>query len=186
MEWSILFVGPVGAGKSQLIRTISDIEVLETEEVPTDGTAASKAGTTVAMDVGAMSLGGADHVRLYGAPGQLRFRFMWDILLAQAKAVVVMVDHSSPDSCVELVEHLRTLRQRLAGHRRPVVVAVTHADLAPGRPIGIYDSVWQSIWPSCPPIFEVDARNHEHVRILLLTVAALLEMQARLPAHHAI
>ena len=129
MEWSILFVGPVGAGKTQLIRTISDIEVLATEETPTDATAAWKASTTVAMDVGAMSLGGADHVRLYGAPGQMRFRFMWDVLLEQAKAVVVLVDHSSPDSCADLVEHLRALRQRMAGERRPVVVAVTHADL---------------------------------------------------------
>jgi signal recognition particle receptor subunit beta len=186
MEWSILFVGPVGAGKTQLIRTISDIEVLATEETPTDGTAAWKASTTVAMDVGAMSLGGADHVRLYGAPGQMRFRFMWDVLLEQAKAVVVLVDHSRPDSCADLVEHLRALRQRMGGERRPVVVAVTHADLAPERPIEIYEPVWRSIWPSCPPVFEVDARNPDHVRILLLTVAALLEMRARLPAHHVV
>jgi hypothetical protein len=35
-------------------------------------------------------------------------------------------------------------------------------------------------------VFEVDARNPDHVRILLLTVAALLEMRARLPAHHVV
>lgn len=186
MEWSILFVGPVGAGKTQLIRTISDITVLSTEVAPTDGTAALKASTTVAMDVGAVRLGEGHHIRLYGAPGQQRFRFMWDILLAQAKAVVVLVNHARPDPFAELAEQLRELRAQLGPAHKPVAVAVTHVDLAPERSLEGYHGVWRSLWPCCPPVFEVDARDPADVRILLLAMTAMLEMHARLPARYAV
>ena len=36
MEWSVLFMGPVGSGKTTAIRSISDIEVVNTDEVATD------------------------------------------------------------------------------------------------------------------------------------------------------
>ena len=39
MEWSILFMGPVGSGKTQAIKTLSDIEVAGTEAIATDETA---------------------------------------------------------------------------------------------------------------------------------------------------
>ena len=58
MEWSVLFLGPVGSGKTQAIRSVSDIDVVDTEALATDETAAVKQTTTVAMDVGVMMLGG--------------------------------------------------------------------------------------------------------------------------------
>ena len=64
MEWNILFMGPVGAGKTRTIRTISNIEVLNTDEQATDETQLLKQNTTVSMDVGALQLMGADKLRL--------------------------------------------------------------------------------------------------------------------------
>ena len=57
MEWSILFMGPVGSGKTQAIKTLSDIEVAGTEAIATDETADMKQFTTVSMDAGVLELG---------------------------------------------------------------------------------------------------------------------------------
>ena len=89
-------MGPVGAGKTTAIHTLSDIEVVHTEARATDATRHLKATTTVSMDVGVLHLPGNDKLRLYGAPGQDRFDFMWDILLEQAKAAIVLVNHAAP------------------------------------------------------------------------------------------
>ncbi|MGH8087570.1 MAG: GTP-binding protein, partial [Stenotrophomonas sp.] len=69
--------GPVGAGKTTFIRTISQVEVVSTEEKSTEEI--GKTHTTVALDFGQMNLG--DHVlHLFGTPGQTRFDYMWDVL----------------------------------------------------------------------------------------------------------
>ena len=51
--------------------------------------------TTVAMDRGIMRLNEDDRLVLYGAAGQDRFHFMWDALLEQADAVLLVLpsDH---------------------------------------------------------------------------------------------
>ena len=50
MEWAILFLGPVGAGKTCAIQTLSDIDTASTEVEATDATALMKQFTTVSMD----------------------------------------------------------------------------------------------------------------------------------------
>lgn len=97
MELTILFMGPVGSGKTNAISVLSDIEVIDTDVAASDETALIKDKTTVAMDVGVLELGGGDKLRLYGAPGQDRFDFMWDILLTQAKCLVITLNHANPD-----------------------------------------------------------------------------------------
>ena len=47
MECSVLFMGPVGAGKTVAVQTLSDIDVAGTEESATDETSALKPLTTV-------------------------------------------------------------------------------------------------------------------------------------------
>jgi signal recognition particle receptor subunit beta len=168
---SILFVGMAGAGKTQLIRTISDIRVLNTDE----------GAPAAALDVGAVRLHDGGHLRLYGASGQPRFRFTWDTVLDQADGIVVLVDHTRPDPFADMEQLLRTLQPRLRSQPKPVLVGVTHADLAPQRPMKGYRDVWRSLGSGSAPVFEVDAREREDVRTLLLTMAAMLEMAARFP-----
>ena len=78
--YKLVFAGPVGAGKTTAVQSLSDIEVVSTESVATDETRRLKRTTTVAMDYGVMRLDNGDQVHLYGTPGQKRFDFMWDIL----------------------------------------------------------------------------------------------------------
>ena len=77
MECSVLFMGPVGAGKTMAVQTLSDIDVAGTEESATDETSAFKPLTTVCMDAGVLELGdgvglGRHHAGRGGAVGGRR------------------------------------------------------------------------------------------------------------------
>ena len=185
MEWGILFMGPVGAGKTEAIQSISDIEVVNTDVRATDDTRNIKSHTTVSMDVGVLHLSGNDKLRLYGAPGQVRFDFMWDILLQQSKGVVLMLNHSSTDPLAELDYYLQAISERVPGNRLPLVVGVTHIDGNCEVPLSIYeDHLRKKKIVFCgvtPPVIEVDARIRGHVRSLLLVMMAQLEMATRFP-----
>lgn len=185
MEWSILFMGPVGAGKTEAIRAISDIEVVNTDVRPTDSVANIKSQTTVAMDVGVLHLSGTDKVRLYGAPGQDRFDFMWDILLEQARGVILLLNHCTPNPLDEMERQLRLIAQRVSSKSLPLVIGVTHVDQNRTLSMNIYDQHVRKIGIEfgdvLPPVFKLDARDKEHVRCLLLALISQHEMQERFP-----
>lgn len=186
MEWGILFMGPVGVGKTEAIRSISDIDVVDTDVEATDAISSLKSHTTVSMDVGILNVSDKDKLRLYGAPGQDRFDFMWDILLVQSKGVVLLLNHASPNPEAELAHYLKAISERLPGNRMPMVVGVTHMDENPQLPLSWYEDYFrQNKIEFCgvkPPVIQVDARIRSHVRSLLLVMAAQLEMLARFPA----
>lgn len=185
MEWGVLFMGPVGAGKTQAIQSISDIEVINTDVEATDATRKIKTHTTVSMDVGVLHLSGNDKLRLYGAPGQDRFDFMWDILLQQTKGVALILNHASPDPLAELDHYMQAISERVPGNRLPLAIGITHTDENPGVSLKVYeDYLRQKKIIFCgvtPPVIEVDARVRSHVRSLLLVMVAQFEMAARFP-----
>ena len=97
----ILIAGAFGVGKTTMISSLSEIPPLHTEEVMTTVGAvvddladlSGKSTTTVAMDFGRYSLPDQDLVLyLFGAPGQQRFRALWEDLAQQALGAVVLVD----------------------------------------------------------------------------------------------
>lgn len=185
MEWRILFLGPVGAGKTQAVRTMSSIEVVGTEAVATDETRLVKQDTTVAMDMGVMELGGGDRVVLYGAPGQDRFDFMWEILLEQTKGLVLLLNHSAKNPLADLAGYIHRLRLLCGGHPPPLVVGVTHTDVAPASSLDIYRDFLQKnasdFGGQRMPVLRVDARKRSDVRSMLLALTSMLEIEERFP-----
>lgn len=117
----IVVTGPFGAGKTSLISTISEIDVLSTEQGVSDGAAGSKSSTTVAMDFGRLTIDADLALYLFGTPGQKRFDFMWEILAEGMLGFVVLVDASRPDAAAEAAEILRFFRDTASV---PFVVAV--------------------------------------------------------------
>ena len=95
-SYKLVFAGPVGAGKTTAIQSLSDIEVVRTEARASDDVKKLKDNTTVAMDYGLMKLASGDQVRLYGAPGQKRFDFMWEILTENALGLILMIKGNAP------------------------------------------------------------------------------------------
>lgn len=96
----IVIVGGFGVGKTTMVRSVSEIRPLSTEEVMTeagvgiDDTAGirGKHATTVAFDFGRISLDEHLVLYLFGAPGQERFWFLWDRLFTGTLGAVVLVD----------------------------------------------------------------------------------------------
>ena len=60
----ILFIGPMGAGKTTAIRCISDSDPIGTEASNSDSGQSTKSTTTVAMDYGSIELGPEEVVHL--------------------------------------------------------------------------------------------------------------------------
>jgi hypothetical protein len=121
----VLVTGPFGAGKSRLVRTISEIDVVSTERRLTRPGGDGKDHTTVAMDYGRVTLGDTV-VHLTGTPGQERFDFMWDILSAETDAVLFVVDSTAP----ETFGGARDLLERFTEREVPYMVAANKQDLA--------------------------------------------------------
>lgn len=101
--FKIVVTGPFNSGKTEFIKTISDIPVVSTEKKITTEDKGIKAETTVAMDYGRLNLDG-DTLYLYGTPGQTRFDFMWEILSSEMNGFIVLVDSTDVPSFPEAAD----------------------------------------------------------------------------------
>ncbi|PYE50956.1 GTP-binding protein [Deinococcus yavapaiensis] len=114
--------GPVGAGKTTFVQTLSQTHVISTEVEPSDNI--GKASTTVAFDFGTMHLDDLE-LHLYGTPGQDRFDFMWDVLCEGAIGLVMLVNGQRPRDFPAARNILEFITQR---HALPFILAVTRQD----------------------------------------------------------
>ncbi len=123
----MVITGPFASGKTEFIRSISEIDVVSTERrIATDSTESEvKDATTVAMDFGRITVDNDLVLYLFGTPGQRRFDFMWEILAEGMLGFVVMVDSSKPETFREARNILDTFR---AYAPTPYVVAANKQD----------------------------------------------------------
>src|SRR4051794_26290492 len=127
-EYKILLTGTTGAGKTTAIAAISETPPVRTDVRNNDPTFA-KATTTVGLDYGELTLDNGDKLRLYGTPGQERFRFMWDILAKGALGLVVLIDNTRPDPLADLAVYLKGFSGLI--HEAACVVGVGRMDTHP-------------------------------------------------------
>ena len=183
MEFKLVFMGAQASGKTAAIRAVSEVEVVDTDVRASNEPEAVNVSTTVAMDVGAISLGDDARLRLYGTPGQKRFDFMWDIVLQQGDGVLLMVSHAAADPVTDLDFFWRQVKAREGVRRLPVAVCVSHADQNLNVPLSIYGDYFQRhhgmSGAEIPPIVSMDARESLQVRAALIAMTALLEMRER-------
>ncbi|WP_329378015.1 ATP/GTP-binding protein [Streptomyces sp. NBC_01351] len=179
----ILVAGGFGVGKTTLVETISEIEPLRTEERLTaagvgvddlDGIE-SKTVTTVAMDFGRITLTDAGVVLyLFGTPGQERFWFMWDDLLAGALGAIVLVDTRRLDRSFPAVDFFES-------RGLPFVVG---ANCFHGEQPYTAEEIAAALHLRDPntPVLMLDARSRADVRASLLALLDLLIVNAQAPA----
>lgn len=167
----IVFSGPMGAGKTQAISSLSDVEVVSTEVQNTDLETNSKALTTVGMDYGELTLEGGVSIGLYGTPGQERFSFIWPILSQGALGVVLLIDHSAADPVADLAHYLKTFDAIYDGR---IVIGISQVDKMPERPFSIYRD-WLDENEHNLPLFPVDMRKKDDVLLLVEGIIASLE-----------
>lgn len=121
----MVVTGPFNAGKTEFIRSISEIEVVSTERRISSEIEKVKESTTVAMDFGRITVDDDLVLYLFGTPGQKRFDFMWEILSEGMLGFIVMVDSSRPETFREARSILQTFR---AYAPTPYVVAANKQD----------------------------------------------------------
>jgi signal recognition particle receptor subunit beta len=161
----IVVTGPFSAGKTTLIRTISEITVLSTERNITDDTRRRKTDTTVAMDFGRITIDRDLVLYLFGTPGQDRFDFMWEILGEGMLGYVLLVDADRPESLDEAVS-IRGAFRRMA--HVPFVVGLNRAtSLDPAQESVIRDRLDLDL---DVPIVACDVTDRESVKSVLLAL----------------
>lgn len=161
----IVVTGPFAAGKTTLIRTISEITVLSTERGITDDTRSRKPETTVAMDFGRITVDRDLVLYLFGTPGQDRFDFMWEILGEGMLGYVVLLDATRPESVAEAQGILAAFRRMAAV---PFVVALNRcAGLDPAGEEEIRAAL--QLHPRVP-VVPCDATDKESVKSVLLAL----------------
>ncbi|CAL9563005.1 ATP/GTP-binding protein [Streptomyces althioticus] len=165
----IVVVGGFGVGKTTLVRSVSEIRPLNTEEVmtqagvgvdDTDGLT-GKNTTTVAFDFGRISLNDRMVLYLFGAPGQERFWFLWDRLFSGTLGAVVLVDTRRMDDSWYAID-------RLEHHGTPFVVAVNRFDDDARYSL---DEIRQALaLPAHVPMVDCDARVRASGKDVLITL----------------
>ena len=172
----VMIAGGFGTGKTTMVRSVSDIKPLTTEETLTQATVgvdnligvADKAETTVSLDFGKISLNESLMLYLFGTPGQERFWFLWNGLFKGALGAIVLVDTRRLASSFRAIEEME--RQNV-----PFVIALNVFPDSAQHPIEeIRDAL--DISPHTP-VVACDARDRSSSRDVL--VALIQHLQER-------
>lgn len=154
----LVVTGPFGVGKTTLIRTLSEIPTLHTEEVMTQSSAGlddtaglpEKSTTTVAIDFGRLTVQDDLVLYMFGTPGQDRFLPLWEDIARGALGALVMVDTRRLEDSFAVMDMVE--EQGL-----PYTVAVNRFPDAPAHP----DEVLRKHLDLDPrtPLVQCDARE---------------------------
>jgi uncharacterized protein len=169
-SYKLVVAGPVGAGKTTFVQTISTVAVLETDEDLSlagrsngRSVGAEKRSTTVGIDFGRIELGQEALLYLFGTPGQRRFDYMWEIAARGMLGYVLVFEAGHPESWQEAREVLDTFR---AMADVPFVVAVNKGtgdwENDEAEAIGVLGLGEHDL------VLPVDARSRESVKHVLI------------------
>ncbi|MFS4106640.1 GTP-binding protein [Streptomyces sp. PD-S100-1] len=171
----IVVVGGFGVGKTTLVRSVSEIRPLNTEETMTQAGedvddvsgVRGKTATTVAFDFGRITLDAHNVLYLFGAPGQERFWFLWDRLFAGTLGAVVLVDTRRIDDSWYAID-------RLEHHGTPFIVARNDF----GGPAHTHAEIRDALdLDPRVPLVDCDARSRESSKQVLITLVRHLQDQ---------
>ncbi len=176
-EFKIVFTGPMGAGKTTAIAAISEVEPVRTEVDNSDRENHEKEYTTVGFDFGRITLPGGHPVRLYGTPGQARFRFMWSILGRGAAGVIILLDATRADALEQLDLFVDAFLPLVPPGA--IVVGIGR-NAEPGAVATDAFATRMEARGLVAPVLTIDAREPRDVRLLVHTLTCILE--SRVPA----
>ncbi len=165
LRYKIIITGPVGAGKTTAINSLTDQKALKTDAPVSDLTTSQrKQTTTVALDYGVIKLNNEDVAHVYGTPGQERFDFMWEIISEGAHGLVLLLDNCRNYPFRDLkyyTSHFRDLVDEV-----PFVIGITRSDIKSEPSIENYQT-WLKELNIDADVMMVDARNKEHIHRLV-------------------
>lgn len=167
----LVLAGPVGAGKTTMLRSLADSPPVSTEMPLSDGPMGEKTTTTVALDFATVMLDDGTPLQMFGLPGQEHFSHMRDIVMQGALGVILMLAGDAPEIAEDCAYWLDAIAQIDADAR--VIIGITRTDKATAFRM---DTVRRALADRAAtiPAFTLDARNREQaehlVRALLLLI----------------
>lgn len=174
----VMIAGGFGTGKTTMVRSVSDIRPLTTEETLTQASVgvddligvADKSQTTVSLDFGKIGLSDSLVLYLFGTPGQERFWFLWNGLFKGALGAVVLVDTRRLASSFRAIEEME--RQKV-----PFVIALNVFPDSKDYPV---EEIRDALdIPAHIPVVSFDARDRASSRdVLVALVRHLRERSA--------
>lgn len=131
----VVFVGPMGVGKTTAVTALSDVSVAGTDvrrstlaftEPAQDG----KTTTTVGIDYGEWTDPEGRRIALLGTPGQVRFSSARDSVTARRARLVLWVFGQRPDAAFEIGRWLELLGDESVWGRTVASLALTPGSAA--------------------------------------------------------
>lgn len=169
-SYKVIITGPVGAGKTTAVQTVTDTALVSTDTAVSDMTRCRKVSTTVAMDYGVLHL--EDKIiHIYGTPGQERFDFMWDILINKGDALILLLDHSRNNPYRDMQHYAESFAKFIRPHN--TIIGITHYDEKEPRAIEIYHQ-WAVELNITSLVFFIDARAKQDIIFLINQVLEIL------------
>lgn len=172
MKYKIIVAGPVGAGKTTAINSLTSENSFMTDVAVSDEvTSKRKSNTTVAMDFGVVNING--HVaHVYGTPGQQRFNFMWEILSEGAHGLILLLDNTRNYPYRDLKYFSENFANLIES--KTLIVGVTRSDESDKIPVEAYEQWLKELKLEADVKF-VDARKKEDIEEL---VSVLVEQMS--------
>jgi len=162
MKYKIIIAGPVGAGKTTAINSLTSENTFMTDVAVSDEvTSQRKANTTVAMDFGVVTINDDDVAHVYGTPGQQRFNFMWEILSEGADGLILLFDNSRNYPFRDLKYFVDSFSDLIAS--KTLTIAVTRSDLVDETPLEAYQQ-WVKELNLDATVTFIDARKKKDVQ----------------------
>jgi small GTP-binding protein len=175
----IVLAGPVGAGKTTTLRSLSDGEPVSTEMRLTDGPMGEKTTTTVALDFSTVILDDGTPLQMFGLPGQAHFEHMRPIILQGALGVIVLLAADQADILERCSEWLDAIQAMTPD--TPVAIGITRSDQVRDFRMDTLRALLTERGATLP-VFTIDARDREQaqqlVRALVYSIPQSAEAQA--------
>lgn len=121
----LIVTGATGTGKSTLIRSVSEIEVVDTMQISTPKPSCLNPKNTIALDFGRLNFNPGMAIHLYGTPGQARFDFMWNLLIGRSHACLLLIGANRPGDFRDASRILAFMKARV---QIPIIIGLTHTD----------------------------------------------------------
>jgi signal recognition particle receptor subunit beta len=172
----LVITGPMGAGKTAAIQSISTVPVVSTEASAFHESShhAHKLTTTVAMDYGELRMSDGRLLMIIGTPGQSRYDFMCTILARGALGLIILIDHTASDPVADLKYFLNLYSEVLAS--TPCVVGITHADETSDGSLDPYHRLLAAAgFATAVPVFPLDARSPDDIVAVLQCILAIIQ-----------
>jgi signal recognition particle receptor subunit beta len=172
----IVIVGGFAVGKTTMVRSVSEIRPLTTEERMTQAGVGvdeapgvgGKTNTTIAFDFGRITINEREILYLFGAPGQPRFWFLWNRLFLGTLGAVVLLDSNRLDESFHSLD-------RLEHHGVPFIVARNKFGSPDHSLPDVRDALGLS---SHIPLIDCDARQRQSSKTVLVTLLTYLYQYA--------